>query len=373
MSDNDFPTSLEEVLDELKYGELPPVEEPEEANQAAPAAEDEDEESTSAPDKASQEPKEGYKTEPATDPEPGPEPGEGEEGTRVEDKADKPESDGVDATLIDLDGEKVTLEQIRAWRNDGLRQADYTRKTQEAAEQRRRLEERDALVAEIVADEAMSEFVSAHPKVLKSLLADPESTRAILGKPEEVTALWEDYELIADNPRLADRFGNQPDQASEVLAQQRYEENVMAIANALDTTVDYIAAQYSGVDADAVKDYVLSLGGMPEGDNVDPAEVGRAFERMFALFFVQDGEGGLAVDDRLIQSRFKELQSAAELREQREANAAEDHNKAVDAALSDKTPPATRGGKAPAPAAVDPLDDDAEDLNEVIHGLLGYE
>ena len=134
--------------------------------------------------------------------------------------------------------------------------------------------------------------------------------------------------------------------------------------------MDAYAARFSGVDADDVKDYVLQLGGMPTGDNVDPAEVGRAFERLFGLFFVQEGES-LRVDDRLIQARFEELQKYAEAAEATSAASADEHNKAVDEALKDKSPPATPAGKSPGPTPPDELED-AEDLNEVIHGLLGY-
>lgn len=41
---------------------------------------------------------------------------------------------------FELDGEKITAEQIKEWKQNGLRQSDYTKKTQELAEQRKVLE-----------------------------------------------------------------------------------------------------------------------------------------------------------------------------------------------------------------------------------------
>lgn len=40
-----------------------------------------------------------------------------------------------------IDGEDVTLDQIKEWKQNGLRQSDYTRKTQELAEQRKHANE----------------------------------------------------------------------------------------------------------------------------------------------------------------------------------------------------------------------------------------
>lgn len=46
----------------------------------------------------------------------------------------------VEAPVFDLDGEKVTAEQIKEWKQGYLRQDDYTRKSQEVAEMRKELE-----------------------------------------------------------------------------------------------------------------------------------------------------------------------------------------------------------------------------------------
>lgn len=55
-----------------------------------------------------------------------------------EDEAD--EEEGEEEPVFVIDGEEVTLTQLQEWRRDGLRQADYTRKTQQAAEIRKQAE-----------------------------------------------------------------------------------------------------------------------------------------------------------------------------------------------------------------------------------------
>lgn len=45
-----------------------------------------------------------------------------------------------DETYLDLDGEEIPLSQIKEWKSGNMRQADYTRKTTELAEQRKALE-----------------------------------------------------------------------------------------------------------------------------------------------------------------------------------------------------------------------------------------
>jgi hypothetical protein len=41
---------------------------------------------------------------------------------------------------FEIDGEKVSLSTLKEWKANGLRQSDYTRKTQELAQQRKELE-----------------------------------------------------------------------------------------------------------------------------------------------------------------------------------------------------------------------------------------
>lgn len=59
------------------------------------------------------------------------------------------EDDGEES-YFDIDGEEITLSQIKEWKDSGLRQSDYTRKTQDLADQRKsyeaKAERADALI-----------------------------------------------------------------------------------------------------------------------------------------------------------------------------------------------------------------------------------
>jgi hypothetical protein len=369
--------SFRDIMYALTSGDDLPDEEAESTTDATPSGEA-PKESFSSEDKSAVESQEADSKEHS-----GEEPGDQAEG---ESKAPEGEDQGGDADKQDttsksddeggsqtimIDGEEVTLEDIREWKKGTLRQADYTRKTQEAATVRKQAEAKEALVAEIVADEAMSQFIAAHPKALMGLLADPENTRAILGNAEEVQALWDDYELIADNPRLAQRFHGKAEDAESELALQREADNILAMANHLDATVDEIAKGFDGVDADEVRSYVLSVGRVPTGEDADPDEVRAAFGRLFSLFYVQDAESGnYDLNDTLIRSRFEQLAASRQTAAATQNKQASAHNAEVDAKLKDTAPPATAGGDAPAPTRKAP--EEANSLDSVIHDLLGY-
>jgi hypothetical protein len=366
-----------QVVDELNYGEsfLSEEDEPE-ANPAEPADEDPDKESTPSPDNSDEEPKDEPEEKPATDAEPEPEEGEAErtegEDADGEDKPDAPEGEDDSATVVELDGEQVTLEEIREWKQGNLRQDDYTRKSQANADERKRLEERDGLVAEIISDGAMAEFVKARPEVLPHLLKDADNTRAILGNAEEIQKLWDDYELVADNPRLAERFsGPTAGDAEAELAAQRAAENVGAVADALDRAVDIIAENYDGVDADAVRDYVLDLGGVPRVENPDPEEVVTAFGRLYSLMFAEEN-GKLYVKPELIQGHFELLKGKQDRSAAQSEADADEHNATVDAQLNDDSPPATPKGDGPAPID-ETVGDEDTDVRDVIRRLYGHE
>lgn len=73
---------------------------------------------------------------------------------------------GSDLLYYDIDGEEVSASTVIEWKNNGLRQADYTRKTQELAKNRKALEADQAKVAEL--NKALSDKVSELDQMLKS-------------------------------------------------------------------------------------------------------------------------------------------------------------------------------------------------------------
>lgn len=50
---------------------------------------------------------------------------------------------------FDIDGEEVSLEQLKEWKNNGLMQSDYTRKTQALADERKTLDAMKAKIQEM--------------------------------------------------------------------------------------------------------------------------------------------------------------------------------------------------------------------------------
>lgn len=363
---------LADVLDDIKFGE-DDIEE--EAPGEAPPAEAESETTPETPassaesdaDKVADESKDDDDAEPEEEAE---SETKADEAGEPEDKGDEP-AETEDQPVFEIDGEKLTLDEIRELQRGALRQADYTRKTQELARQREAAAERDNLVAEIVGDPSMKEFVGAHPEVMPHLLADPKNTKAILGNPGEIQKLWDDYELIADNPRLAERFSQKSPDAQAELEHQRVIENVTAIGNALDYVVDELAKQYEGVDADEVKAYVLKLGRVPTEEGADPEEVITGFGRLYNTFFVEDAEGGISVDPSIIETKFQVLSRAQAEKAAADAKAAEEHNRQVEDKLKDSAPPTTKGGNPPAPVPEKQREYATSD--EVIRDLLGHD
>lgn len=72
---------------------------------------------------------------------------------------DDQENDVEPLSEFDIDGEKVTAEQIREWKRGNMRQSDYTRKTQEIAAIRN--EAKEAL--------ELYNYLKANPEIAKKL------------------------------------------------------------------------------------------------------------------------------------------------------------------------------------------------------------
>ena len=114
---------------------------------------------------------------------------EGEE-TADDSEGDEPEDDDADeGDLYEVAGEQFTLAELREWKANGLRQSDYTKKTQEISEARKAFEtERQQWDAE---RESVIDQVTQQKAQLKEALAtfaieqDPEPS------PEGLT--WDEY------------------------------------------------------------------------------------------------------------------------------------------------------------------------------------
>lgn len=71
---------------------------------------------------------------------------------------DVPEEDEAPTSYI-IDGEEVSIDQIKEWKNAGLRQSDYTRKTQELASERNRLKDAQTLY----------DYLKGNPNIVEAL------------------------------------------------------------------------------------------------------------------------------------------------------------------------------------------------------------
>lgn len=148
---------------------------------------------------------------------------EGESETEAEEAGDESEEDeSDDDDLYEVAGEQFTLSQLREWKASGLRNADYTRKTQELAEVRKAFEverqqwdsERESAIGQIAQQQTQ----------LKEALAtfaieqDPEPS------PEGMT--WEDFtkRKSAWDKRQAKK--QQARQAFQALQQEQHREIV---------------------------------------------------------------------------------------------------------------------------------------------------
>ena len=85
----------------------------------------------------------------------------------AEEEPEEAEADGAEVGEIEVDGEKVSMETIREWKLGAMRQADYTRKTQAVAEQRKALESEINSVSEFAGfyDTLAESFVQGFDQV----------------------------------------------------------------------------------------------------------------------------------------------------------------------------------------------------------------
>ena len=160
---------------------------------------------------------------------------ETDESEIAENSEDESSDEDEELLYIDLDGEEVSLDQVKEWKSQGLMQADYTRKTQELSEQRTALEADVAelanqseslkvLAAELEAvigseDEVdMDELREVDPDEYIKLKERNDKRKELLSKAKEsftatkpvsdADVKVEREQLFKNNPQWADKDGN---------------------------------------------------------------------------------------------------------------------------------------------------------------------
>lgn len=172
--------------------------------------------------------------EPAADEGPDPDDAEPEDDPSDEDEESKDESDEeaaedeppslTDDSVLEIDGEKVTLRELKDGR---LRQADYTRKTQALAEDRRKAEAEavEARRAREQYAERLQALASAlnetQPKAPDPRLRTENPQEYLLQKADYDAALKQKADLEAEQQRVhAERMADQDRQFAAYLDQQ---------------------------------------------------------------------------------------------------------------------------------------------------------
>lgn len=91
-----------------------------------------------------------------------------QEGEPEDASQDDEDEKAQESNVLEIDGEQVTLDQIRAWKKGHLMEQDYTRKTQEVARERRELEQLRAQLQPLM---QLEQMLRANP-VLQQQLAN---------------------------------------------------------------------------------------------------------------------------------------------------------------------------------------------------------
>jgi hypothetical protein len=316
------------------------TEDPTGEEREAPQEDNQDQDPDSNDDDSGEEATDGEEEE---SPEPADEP---QDETEADTEAgDKEEGEGEDdpEPEIEIDGKRYTRSQIaKELEARGLRQEDYTRKTQEAAQERARLaaerEARESLIDEMVKHEQMQEFIADHPAAIKYLLKHPDATRKLLANTSELQKFVEDYEAISANPRLAERFSrNEQDPAVQAeLEAERTQRYATYVGSSVDGAIDYVLNEMpdAGVAREDIENHLRSLVGMPaEVNDKNAKEVVTGFQRLHALMFVRDQEGREVIDPRIVRDYVASRKQVNDKKKDSKERKAQDHNSKVDAAL----------------------------------------
>ena len=135
---------------------------------------------------------------------------EQEEEAQPEALSDEEES------YFDIDGEEITLSQIREWKEGNLRQSDYTRKTTEVADQRK------ALDAKSLQQDAAMQSLNDNVTALDSLIAEEEASIDWdeLADEDPAEYLKQERKLKAKKAKLVKAKADQKDLFNAKLAEE---------------------------------------------------------------------------------------------------------------------------------------------------------
>ena len=133
-----------------------------------------------------------------------------------EEQAEDDATDEGEESFFDIDGEEITLSQIREWKQGGLRQSDYTKKTTEVADQRK------ALDAKSMQQDAALKSLNDKVSALDSLISDEEASIDWdeLADDDPAEYLKQERKLKAKKAKLKEAKAQQKTQFDAKLAEE---------------------------------------------------------------------------------------------------------------------------------------------------------
>lgn len=416
------PGSLTDVMDRIRTrSEEPPTpSEPEDTEPAAPAPEA-DTQAEATPETPAEGPNDAkIETPPETDetPTPAPEkaPDSEAEGSPAADTPEPVESAPETAESVSADEDPVALEvhggktfhrsdlyddeKFAEFKQElargYMREDAYSRQRKKDREEvdtlvqnvTQQMEDRLALVAEIMADPDMVRILSeygAGSDLTRRLIKIPEAARGILRNPAQKEELERVLAIERDNPDLrTTRESSERIQAENAALKREREAyaanaDLLGFAGALQQSIDNFAAAYPEADPVEVSNAILQLGGLSHEDfAVEPGQLNEAkvaagldYLRRF-MVSADPTTGQPVVRPDLLEREFERSRLKKTLSTTAPAptnGKHESHNAAVKAQLEedDDGPPAVPAGSAPG-AGVAP--EPAKELSEVRDRLL---
>ena len=138
------------------------------------------------------------------------------EELETEEEAQPEALSAEEESYFDIDGEEITLSQIREWKEGNLRQSDYTRKTTEVADQRK------ALDAKSLQQDAAIKSLSDKVTALDSLIAEEEANINWdeLAEDDPAEYLKQERKLRAKKAKLVEAKAKQKEQFNAKLAEE---------------------------------------------------------------------------------------------------------------------------------------------------------
>ena len=296
---------------------------------------------------------------------------EGEEEAATEPPSEEPTTEEQAPLLNEMpddtvvmvleDGTKLTAGELR---NGGLRQADYTRKTQHLAQvlqqAQNAVDRGKGIVQKILGNETAQEFLKEHPEALDLMLKNPDQAEAMLSNPAALDRFWQQYEALADDPQLAQALvdRSQSQQAVQQLELVTRANAVSRLGRDVAAQIAEVGEQFEGVDANEVTKYVLEMVGVtPQhlaAARQNPLILEQPMAQLYSLLVRRDPNTGQEyLDNSIIRDRYEVLKARAEQAAAKSQQEVTEQSEATREKLaeSDQTPPSPDGS---APSAQRP-------------------